>query len=110
MRASLDIRSGPQAGKIISLESGRTVQVGRSSQADVSLPDDQKLSRLPFALVCDAESCTIRDLDSRNGILVNNFKVKEASLHDGDVVLAEIDAKSCWDRVIDRKINEGCNG
>jgi hypothetical protein len=34
----------------------------------------------------DARDATVRDLDSRNGILVNGVKIRESKLRNGDVV------------------------
>ena len=60
--------------------------VGRDPSCDVSETNDPLLSRRHAAFSSDAKSATVRDLDSRNGILVNGVKAKEARLSPGDVV------------------------
>jgi len=60
--------------------------VGRDPSCDVSETNDPLLSRRHAAFSSDSKSATVRDLDSRNGILVNGVKAKEARLSPGDVV------------------------
>ena len=63
-----------------------TLIVGRDPACDVTESNDPLLSRRHAAFTADARDAIVRDLDSRNGILVNGTKTKEARLRHGDVV------------------------
>jgi hypothetical protein len=62
-----------------------TLAVGRDPRCDITAPDPQ-LSRRHAEFVADGAEVRVRDLDSRNGILVNGRRLPEAELHPGDVV------------------------
>ena len=63
-----------------------TIVVGRDPACDVSESNDPLLSRRHAAFTADTRDAIVRDLESRNGILVNGAKTKEARLNHGDVV------------------------
>ena len=63
-----------------------TMIVGRDPACEISETTDPLLSRRHAAFIADAREATVRDLDSRNGILVNGVKTREAKLRNGDVV------------------------
>jgi pSer/pThr/pTyr-binding forkhead associated (FHA) protein len=60
--------------------------VGRDPQCDVSEQNDPLMSRRHAAFSADSKQAIVRDLGSRNGILVNGTKISEARLRHGDVV------------------------
>ena len=60
--------------------------VGRDPQCDISEQNDPLMSRRHAAFSSDSKQAIVRDLGSRNGILVNGAKTKEARLRHGDVV------------------------
>jgi hypothetical protein len=62
-----------------------TVAVGRDPRCDISAADPL-LSRRHAEFVASGPSVIVRDLNSRNGILVNGRKLREALLRPGDVV------------------------
>lgn len=62
-----------------------TVAVGRDPRCDISLADPL-LSRRHAEFVASGETVVVRDLSSRNGILVNGRRLPEAVLRPGDVV------------------------
>lgn len=62
-----------------------TLTVGRDPSCHIS-DLDPLLSRKHAEFVTTASSCTVRDLGSRNGMLVNGLKVKEQQLKEGDLV------------------------
>jgi pSer/pThr/pTyr-binding forkhead associated (FHA) protein len=62
-----------------------TMIVGRDPACDISDAADPLLSRR-HAEFSNANDATVRDLGSRNGILVNGVKTPRAVLHGGDVV------------------------
>jgi len=63
-----------------------TIIVGRDPACEISETSDPLLSRRHAAFMADAREATVRDLDSRNGILVNGVKTRESRLRNGDVV------------------------
>ena len=63
-----------------------TLIVGRDPACDITETNDPLLSRRHAAFSADGTAARVRDLDSRNGILVNGAKTKEARLANGDVV------------------------
>lgn len=63
-----------------------TLVVGRDPVCEISEQTDPLLSRRHAAFTADAREVTVRDLGSRNGILVNGVKTPESTLRDGDVV------------------------
>jgi predicted component of type VI protein secretion system len=62
-----------------------TVQVGRDPRCDISAADPL-LSRRHAEFVASGPTVVVRDLQSRNGILVNGRRTPQAVLHPGDVV------------------------
>ena len=60
--------------------------VGRDPACDISEQNDPLMSRRHAAFSADSKQAIVRDLGSRNGILVNGTKVPEAQLRHGDVV------------------------
>ena len=62
-----------------------TLAVGRDPRCDISAADPQ-LSRRHAEFVVSGSQVVVRDLGSRNGILVNGRRLPEAVLSAGDVV------------------------
>jgi pSer/pThr/pTyr-binding forkhead associated (FHA) protein len=58
---------------------------GRHSSADVRLPLPD-VSRRHCRFVCEDGRWQVIDLDSLNGVFVNDAPVRQAELHDGDRV------------------------
>jgi pSer/pThr/pTyr-binding forkhead associated (FHA) protein len=84
----LEAQTGPHAGRQVILHTGRTVQVGRSRWANLSLPDDTALSAAHFELECGRDDCRLRDLDSAAGTRLNGTVVQESAVTPGDVISA----------------------
>ena len=63
-----------------------TLIVGRDPGCDITETNDPLLSRRHAAFTADDKAAMVRDLESRNGILVNGAKAKQARLNNGDVV------------------------
>ena len=61
--------------------------VGRAHTSSLRI-DDSKLSREHMEITQEDRACTVRDLDSKNGITVNNEAVTEKVLTPGDVITA----------------------
>ncbi len=88
MFVTLQITTGPLAGRKAHLRAGQTLKVGRTEWADFSVPPDAQLAEVHFALACHAGACTIRDVSGAGGLLVNGKKVAEAVVRAGDVIEA----------------------
>lgn len=89
MQITLEIKTGPRAGEIIPVAEGQTVTVGRGASATFPLPQDTFLSRVHFAIECNAAGRRLVDRQSANGTLLNDVKVgAPVELSEGDVILA----------------------
>ena len=76
---------GPMAGKLFPLNRPELI-VGRSPQADIRL-NEKAVSHTHARIRSDGSHCTIEDLKSTNGTLVNNELVGSAiALRAGDAV------------------------
>jgi len=80
--ASLVMRNGPQAGAAMSLEADVT-RLGRSTDGEISL-DDITVSRRHAEVLRDGSSYVVRDSGSLNGTYVNNTRIDEVALVQGD--------------------------
>src|SRR5207244_12985652 len=68
---------------------GERLAVGRSSVAELLLPEDAGLSRQHFAFESQGEDWTVQDLGSKNGTFVNNIPLKaRLILKPGDRITA----------------------
>ena len=80
--ASLVVRNGPQAGAALSLDADVT-RLGRATEGEVSL-DDITVSRRHAEVIRTGNSYLVRDSGSLNGTYVNNTRIDEAPLAQGD--------------------------
>jgi pSer/pThr/pTyr-binding forkhead associated (FHA) protein len=80
--ASLVVRNGPQAGVALSLEAPVTT-LGRHQDSEISL-DDITVSRRHAEIVRTEAGYIVRDSGSLNGTYVNNQRIDEAPLRQGD--------------------------
>jgi len=83
MSRRLVINSGGRPRELVLVD---TLVVGRDPACDISDGNDPLLSRRHAVFTADDKDAIVRDLGSRNGILVNGTKVPEAQLRNGDVV------------------------
>lgn len=84
-KAQLVIATGELAGKVIYLAEGQKLTVGRAFTNDLSI-NDPGASREHATFDFTRALLAVRDLKSRNGILVNRQKVPAAFLLAGDEV------------------------
>jgi len=82
--AEIEFLSGSREGERVPLSSDSIV-IGRSSDADVTLPDEATSSR-HAELVLEDGRWLIRDLNSSNGIEVNGEKVTAGWVARGDAI------------------------
>jgi transcriptional regulator with GAF, ATPase, and Fis domain len=80
------VLSGPLKDSTISLSEG-SVTIGRDASSAIQVPDPS-VSRKHFVIDAEGGRFRIRDLDSRNGTLVNGSAVKEQSVEHGDTICA----------------------
>ena len=82
----LKVVKGPHSGKEFLFRSPVSVLVGRSADAHLQLVDDEKCSRLHCRFEIAPPHCSLIDLKSTNGTLVNSELVDRCDLRDGDTV------------------------
>jgi len=80
--ASLVVRNGPQAGAAMSL-GAEVTRLGRGTDGEISL-DDITVSRRHAEVIRSGNSYVVRDSGSLNGTYVNNTRIDEAPLTQGD--------------------------
>lgn len=66
------------------LNPGQTVIVGRNQMADVTIVGDASISGVHFALDCEETRCRLRDLQSQNGVRLNDVSIPYATIYSGD--------------------------
>jgi MoxR-like ATPase len=69
-------------GEVIPLSTGEN-SIGRDESNQIALPHES-VSRKHATISCAAHGVVIRDLESRNGVLVNGAPRRQARLQDGD--------------------------
>jgi Nif-specific regulatory protein len=84
--AYLTILTGKRSGTNFPLDPSRETLIGRGTDCHITLPDPL-CSRVHAALKCEeGDRWVIRDLESRNGTMVNGQKIHDATLGDGHAV------------------------
>jgi len=84
----LEIIDGPARGKRIWLKEDQSLEVGRVSTADFSIPSDSRMSRRHMLFEAIMNGFRVRDVGSANGTFVNNRKISVMELQNGDIVRA----------------------
>ncbi len=84
---SLEVLNGVAAGKKLMIGEGQEeYMIGRDAQANLSI-DEGVLSRHHAKLSKKWGGIVISDLESKNGVFVNNEKISEKLLRDGDKIM-----------------------
>lgn len=101
MHIILRVTSGPHEGKEYVFDRHATFVVGRSSQAQFSVPDDPFLSRDHFLIEFSPPVCFLKDMGSTNGTKLNGLRAGEAQLKHGDTISAgksafQIEVQETW--------------
>lgn len=103
MYVEIHVTAGPAKGQSFIFKKPGKLLFGRDTDAHISVPDDQYVSRQHFVLEIDPPVCKLRDLNSTNGVFVNGVHyggkispqadttqalpgVKEVFLKDGDEI------------------------
>ncbi|MEZ6062393.1 MAG: FHA domain-containing serine/threonine-protein kinase [Planctomycetaceae bacterium] len=82
----LKVVKGPHSGREFVFRNPVSVLVGRSADSHLQLIDDEKCSRLHCRFEISPPNCSLVDLKSTNGTLVNAELVDRCTLQDGDTV------------------------
>lgn len=88
MRFALQIYSVQFGSRQVWLDVTHELRVGRTSRAELSVPEDPHISGVHFSLHDVDGELLLKDLQSRNGTFVNGAKVGSIVLQDGDVIIA----------------------
>ena len=84
MSPQVRIKNGPNKGHVHKI-SGQTITLGRDVESTIQILD-KGASRNHAEIFMIGEMCFIRDLSSRNGTYVNEERVEEELLREGDRV------------------------
>ena len=96
MAVSVTILEPEQPERSLIYTGEASITVGRASQCGIRIAGDPLVSRLHALLLVTSPSVRIKDLGSRNGIIVNGMRfdgvvnqrlIKPKSLRDGDTVV-----------------------
>ena len=85
MRAKLEVKDGPLAGKELELGRLGSFTIGRRSANDLKIVE-KAISRKHCRIDYDGEFYWLVDCESRNGTFVNGRKISKCLLYDGDVI------------------------
>lgn len=83
--ATLLVIDGPHKGHTLHLEE-EIVLIGRGNWCDLVLAKDRQISKEHAELRITEEGIVLRDLNSRNGVFLNQIRVLEAFLPDSAVI------------------------
>ena len=86
MIAALLVTKGEDSGKSFRLVDGETQVLGRSSRTDIII-QDVGISRQHCTVRLSGGELTVRDLNSKNGTVVNGLRIRgETPLRNGDLI------------------------
>lgn len=88
MSVTLQVLSGPFAGRKLHVGRGQIAKFGRTDWADISFPSDSGMADVHFEIHENGPGCVIIDSSGGIGTLVNGEDISETRLHTGDVVTA----------------------
>lgn len=83
-KAVLRVVRGPQVGTIYKLDKD-TITLGRNPQCDIFL-NDMTVSRMHAQLDLSGGCFILKDVDSFNGVWVNNTNIDSKTLRSGDFI------------------------
>ncbi|HZF54967.1 MAG TPA: DUF4123 domain-containing protein [Polyangiaceae bacterium] len=87
-RLLVEVRFGRLAGRKAVVAPGGALRVGRSDPATLALPHDNEMSTVHFELTWDGARCSLRDLGSAKGTLLNGERVDAGEVAHGSWIRA----------------------
>lgn len=87
MRVILETSSDAATPRRTCLTAGQSLTIGRTEWAEWAIPD-QRMSDVHFSLTLTSDTCQLNDLGSTNGTFLNEKKIAESLLRDGDTIRA----------------------
>ena len=88
MRIVITVEEGPSSGRRWLLRPGDRMVFGRTERSDIVIDNDPLVSSCHFRVCVTADACTVEDLQSTNGTLLNGSRVNTSVLTDGDQITA----------------------
>jgi hypothetical protein len=88
VQLTLQVTTGPHAGRKVLLKSGQIARIGRTEWADFSFPQDAELADVHFAVQCQLQGAKVRKLAADKSLAVNAKEVTEVELKPGDAIQA----------------------
>lgn len=85
MQVELYVTKGPARGQRFTFEKPDSFLFGRAADAHISLPQDRYVSRQHFLLEISPPRCKLRDLNSKNGVIVNGVLYGGKAHMDGTI-------------------------
>lgn len=83
---SLEIINGELAGERFVFSGKRRIYIGRSADCGICLAEYPTVSRYHCTISVSEDGTVLKDLDSSNGVYVNDARVSECVLEDGDII------------------------
>src|SRR5436190_487586 len=84
--SKLQIRVDADPSRTLDVETCSSITIGRGAECQIRIEADPEISRYHCRLEVNPPFCRMIDLGSRNGTFVNDRRVSEALMHDGDVL------------------------
>lgn len=85
---ALEVQSESNLVKSQAISPGQNMTVGRTSESQLKVSSDKKISRVHFSIECCDDHAVVRDLNSTNGTFVNGMSIDETKVYDGDQITA----------------------
>jgi HD-GYP domain-containing protein (c-di-GMP phosphodiesterase class II) len=85
MRFEFVVRSGKEAGRTVTVNSGQSLTLGRLKGCDIVV-DDEAASRRHCTVTAREQACVVADLQSANGTFVNEQRITSVELNRGDKI------------------------
>ncbi len=85
MRFEFVVRSGKEAGRTVTLNTGQTISLGRLKGCDLVV-DDEAASRRHCTISAREDICVLSDLQSANGTFVNDKRIASVELQRADSI------------------------
>src|SRR5262245_27257224 len=82
-RAIVEVRWAKVPARKAVIEPGASFRVGRTTRADLVVPDDRAMSAVHCELRWDGRRCVVLDRSRKEGTFLNGERVQEAEVANG---------------------------